>query len=92
MIFDVDSPILTYLEINGILTFENNGTADLTLRSQYIFVRAGQLIIGNSTHPFLRKATILLYGEYSAREIVFVNAIEGGNKILANTGTVKFFG
>ena len=33
MIFDVDSPILTYLEINGILTFENNGTADLTLRS-----------------------------------------------------------
>ena len=34
MIYDVGvSPILTYLEINGILTFENNGNMDLTLRS-----------------------------------------------------------
>ena len=68
MIYDVNdsmSPILNYLEIDGILTFENNGTQDLTLGSRYIFVRAGQLIIGNSTNPFLKNANIILYGEYS---------------------------
>ena len=66
MIYDVaDSTLLTYLEINGILIFENNGTVDLTLRSRYIFVRAGQLIIGNKTNPFLREAKIILYGDYS---------------------------
>ncbi len=54
MIYDVadaNAPILNYLEINGILTFED-GIKDLTLRSNYIFVRAGQLIIGTSTKPF----------------------------------------
>jgi hypothetical protein len=43
MIYDVadaDAPILNYLEINGILTFEDD-IKDLTLRSNYIFVRAG---------------------------------------------------
>ena len=48
MIYDVadadsptkETPILNYLEINGILTFED-ADKDLTLRSNYIFVRAG---------------------------------------------------
>ena len=95
MIYDVNSsmsPILTYLEINGILTFENNGVQDLTLRSKYIFVRAGQLIIGNKTNPFLKNANIILYGDYSSKEIVFTNAIEAGNKVLANTNLLSFYG
>ena len=95
MIYDVNdsmSPILNYLEIDGILTFENNGTQDLTLRSRYIFVRAGQLVIGNKTNPFLKNANIILYGEYSSREIVFASAVEAGNKILANTNLLSFYG
>jgi len=93
MIFDViDTPVLDYLEINGVLLFENNATSTLTLRSRYIFVRSGQLIIGNRTNPFLGSASIVLYGEYESRYIVYENAIEGGNKILANTNLVSFFG
>ena len=47
MIYDLkDSPILNYLEINGRLTFEDDIDGRI-LRSNYIFVRAGELIIGD---------------------------------------------
>jgi len=52
MVFDLpQSPVLNSLEINGHLTFDVT-QANLELRSQYIFVRAGALIIGNETDPF----------------------------------------
>ena len=49
-------------------------------------MRAGALIIGNATNPFLGQAQITLFGEIGDQEIVYTNAIEAGNKILANTG------
>ena len=53
MIYDVaESPILNYLEINGRLEFENDNGKDLTLQSKYIFVRAGELVIGSDVKPF----------------------------------------
>ena len=62
MIYDIeDSPILEYLEINGRLTFLQG--SNLTLNTKYIFVRAGQLIIGTEEEPFLGNASIVLYGE-----------------------------
>jgi len=33
------------------------------LNAKYIFVRSGELIIGNATNPFLGEAQITLYGE-----------------------------
>ena len=59
---EVDSHILSMLQINGRLTFED-GVKDLHLKSKYIFVRAGELIIGTSTTPFVNNARITLYGE-----------------------------
>lgn len=45
MIYDLeDSPLHEYIEINGRLTFLNG--ANLTLKTKYLFVRAGELIIG----------------------------------------------
>jgi hypothetical protein len=62
MLYDVaESPIIDMLEINGRLTFEPE--KDLHLRAKYIFVRAGELIIGNKTNPFTAKAIITLHGE-----------------------------
>lgn len=37
-------------------------------------------------------ARITLFGEKSNQAIVYDNAIEAGNKIIANTGTIKMFG
>jgi len=55
-------------------------------------VRAGELHIGNETHPHNHTAKITLYGEKNSEAIVYDNAIEAGNKVLANVGTVKMFG
>lgn len=45
MLYDLEeSPIVNVLQINGRLTFEP--AKDLHLRAKYVFVRAGELIIG----------------------------------------------
>ncbi len=52
-IFDLaESPIYRYVEINGVVTFKQDATS-LHLRAMYIFVRAGELHIGNAISPFL---------------------------------------
>ena len=52
----------------------------------------GELLIGNETNPFLGEAQITLFGVKEDQHIVYANAIEAGNKILANTGLIKIFG
>ena len=91
MLYDLEeSPIFNYVQINGRLTFEP--VKDLHLRAKYIFVRAGELIIGEQDNPFPLNARITLYGEKQNKAIVYDNAIEAGNKIIANTATIKMFG
>jgi len=52
MVFDLPrSPLLNSLEIDGYLTFDITQPS-LELRSQYIFIRAGALIVGNEAAPF----------------------------------------
>jgi hypothetical protein len=48
----------------------------------------GELIIGNETNPFQGEAKITLYGLKEDQHIVYDNAIEAGNKVLANTGLI----
>ena len=64
----------------------------MQLRAKYIFVREGELLIGNKTNPYLGEAQIILSGEQNSQSIVYTNAIEGGNKILANTNKISMFG
>lgn len=92
MLYDIEeSPIFNMIQINGRLTFED-GSKDLHLRSKYIFIRAGEMIIGNPEDPYKRNAKITLFGEKENAHIVYSNAIEAGNKILANTNKLRFYG
>lgn len=91
MVFDLeDSPVYKLIRINGILTFKNESNCHL--RAKHIFVRAGQLHIGSEEYPFTFEARITLYGEKDFESIVYDNAIEAGNKLLANVGLVRMFG
>ena len=87
----VESPLYNYIEINGVVTFKYNAS-DLHLRANYVFVRAGELHIGNKTNPFPGNAKITLSGAMADQEIVYENAIEAGNKIMANVGLISIYG
>jgi hypothetical protein len=92
MLFDLEeSPIFNMVEINGRLTFED-AEKDLHLRAKYVYVRAGELIIGSQETPYSKNAKITLYGEKENAHILWDNAIEAGNKILANTNKIRMYG
>lgn len=62
-VFDlVESPIYNYIQINGRVTFKPDAPA-LHLKAKYVFVRAGELIIGTSAARFAGNAQITLFGE-----------------------------
>jgi hypothetical protein len=91
MILDIEeTPILALLRVNGVLTFSPN--IDVHLRAKHVFVRAGELHIGSEEEPFPNTARITLHGEKENEHIVYDNAIEAGNKVLANVGVVKMYG
>jgi len=91
MILDVEeTPVFELMRVNGILIFSNE--TDIHLRAKHIFVRAGEIHIGNETHPYPKKARITLHGEKDNEAIVYDNAIEAGNKLIANVGLIKMFG
>jgi hypothetical protein len=93
MIYDLDeeSPIYRLIRVNGRVTFKND-MKNVTLHAKHIFVRAGELHIGNKTHPFLGLCTIMLHGEKDAKHIVYDNAIEAGNKLIANLNIMRIYG
>ena len=95
MIFDLDenqTENITYkhVQINGNLFFQNE--TDIHFKSKHIYVRYGKLEIGNETNPFKGSVKITLKGEKEFEHMVYDNLIEAGNKIIANTGTVKMYG
>ena len=94
MILDIETPILKQLTVNGRLTFLYNQSVpqNITLHTKILYVRAGELLIGNATHPYIGNATIKLYGQPTDETIAFSPEIETGNKVLAIIGTVKFYG
>ena len=65
---------------------------NVTLQAKIIFVRAGELNIGNATDPFNATALILLYGNQTSETVVYSNNIDTGNKMLANTAAVNIYG
>lgn len=85
------SPIYRYIEINGIVTFQQNASS-LHLRANYIFIRAGELRIGNKTNPFQGTAQITLNGNQSDPSKAFQSSIQGGNKIIQNVGVLSLWG
>jgi hypothetical protein len=74
-----------------MLRFKND-MKNTTFRAKHIFIRAGELHIGSKEDPFLGLCTILLYGEKDAKHVVYDNAIEAGNKLIANLNTMRIYG
>jgi len=55
MLYDLEeSPIYELVRVNGILIFSDE--KKVHLRAKHIFVRAGELHIGNETHPHMNDA------------------------------------
>ena len=93
MVFDLEgeTPIYRLVRVNGQLTFKND-LKNTTFNAKHIFIRAGELHIGNKTHPFLGNCMIKLHGEKDAKHIVYDNAIEAGNKLIANLNVMRIYG
>jgi hypothetical protein len=90
MVLDLpETPKLNLLRVNGRLSFANNTAVHL--KAKHVFVRAGELLIGAPSLPH-SQAQITLFGEKDARAIVYDNAIEAGNKNIANVGKVRIYG
>jgi len=95
IIFDLqDSPLLKSLTINGRLSFLNlaDEAGNHTLHSYWIFVRAGELLIGDNLTAYNGNATIKLYGAVDEESFAFAPAIEAGNKFLAVVGMAHLYG
>lgn len=91
MIFDMNpSPIYQLIVVNGNLTFDRE--EDTQLRCKHLFIRAGELHIGSEDWPIETNVRITLYGEKNAETIVYDNAIEAGNKLIANVNVMKIYG
>lgn len=90
VVLDISTPRLFKLTVNGRLTFLNdaNEPKNLTLNTNLLYVRAGELIIGNQTHPYNGEAKIVLYGEPNDETLAYSMTVETGNKVLAIVGKV----
>jgi len=91
MVLDIaETPTFGMLTVNGRLTFKD--TIDVHLHAKHIFVRAGELIIGSKDAPYEKNAQITLHGKKAAAAIAYDNAIEAGNKLIANVGLISMYG
>jgi hypothetical protein len=91
MTMDVaNTSVFTLVRINGILRFKDD--MDITFRAKHIFIRAGQLLIGTKEKPHNGKVDIILMGERAAKAIVYDDAIEAGNKLIANLNIMRIYG
>jgi cell migration-inducing and hyaluronan-binding protein len=58
VVLDVEPPALRSLTVDGKLSFSD--AADIELKTEWIYLRGGELQIGSEAQPYTRKATITL--------------------------------
>ena len=85
-----ETPVYRLVRVNGILNFKDD--IDIKFNAKHIFVRAGELNIGSKDKPYEKNCVITLYGEKNDAGIVYDNALEAGNKLIANTNIINMFG
>jgi hypothetical protein len=76
--------------VNGFLSFARD--KDLHFNAKHIFVRGGNLTLGSQEEPLTNQVIIELHGEKNAEAIVYDNAVEAGNKLIAVTGRLEAYG
>ena len=85
IILDIETPVLAYIEINGVMKFDRNSS--VTLNSYWVFVR-GQVLStpDNYTHE------IVLHGTQNSPPFYFSGSRDAGNKVLAVAGKLEMHG
>lgn len=92
MLLDIEeTPRLGTININGRLSFIQNDM-DIHLQAENIFVRAGEFFIGSEEEPFQNKATITLLGGQKTDTVTLSGTVDGGNKVIAVTNSLQFYG
>lgn len=94
MLFDIDeTPLLKKLTINGRLSFMNDSEPhNQTIHTKIMYIRQGELLIGDPEIPYNGNATIILYGEPNDETLAFSLGIEGGNKVFVIVGKAHIYG
>ena len=86
IVLDVSPPALRSLTIDGSLTFSD--TTDLSLETEWIYLRQGELHIGSEDAPFTHKATITLTDNVPGED---VNTM-GDRGVMLMGGTLQMHG
>ena len=93
MLLDLnETPNLHTLTINGRLSVIQQDDFDVHIKAERIFVRAGEFFIGSEEQPFTSQATITLLGEQDSDTITLAGTVKAGNKAIAISGKVEFYG
>lgn len=81
VVVDCSLPALKYLQIEGVLEFDNK--IDHKLQVEVIFINGGQLIIGWENDPILKNVEIILKGTRNSFEFRLPNGYDsiGGKSI-----------
>lgn len=93
--FDIEeTPIFKSVTVNGRLSFKNDLElpANRTIHTHTMYVRAGELVIGSESQPYMGNATIKLHGEVSSEAIAPSMLTEFGNKGLFIVGLADLHG
>src|SRR5690606_32218146 len=86
VVLDVDPPALRSLTVDGKLTFADD--RDVSLETDWIYLRGGELHIGSEAQPYTRKATITLTDQVPGHAI---NTM-GDRGIMLMRGTLSLHG
>ena len=86
IVLDTTPPALRSLTVEGKLSFAND--RDLALKTDWIYLRGGELDIGSEAHPFTHNATITLTDVVPNEDI---NTM-GDRGIMMTAGTLSLHG
>lgn len=95
MLFDLeDSPLLAKLTINGRLSFFNDAETahNQILHTKILYIRQGELLIGDPNLPYNGNAEIRLHGVPTDDALAFSLGVEAGNKVLTVVGLAHLYG
>ena len=57
VILDIETPVLNLVTVNGKLSFQDQTNGDLVhLKAKQVYVRAGELLIGEEGAPYMGEA------------------------------------
>lgn len=91
MVIDISYVKVKTLTIDGTLRIDSSLSA-VTIEAEYIWVRGGKLLAGESSSPYTGQLTIKLLGSRDSTSLIIDDISDAGTKVLGITGEVKLYG